>query len=378
MQLTVKTLAGLEPLLASELEALGAQQIEAGRRVVRAEGDRRLLYRANLELRTALRVLVPIAEFEAASEQDLYRAVQQVDWGRYLGSSHTLAVDAVTSGQVFRHSRYAALKTKDALVDQFRSRSGRRPSVDVQDPTLRINLRIKDTQCTLSLDSSGDSLHRRGYRSRGGPAPLNEVLAAGMLLLAGYTGQRTLLDPMCGSGTILAEAAMIACRRPPQWQRTRFGFLRWRDADLQLWEEVRERAGQAMQQPEALLFGRDRHPRAIALSRSNLGKAGLLRYASLEAADFLQAPPPAPEGLLLMNPPYDERMPQDEVESFYQQIGDRLKQAYTGWEAWVLSGHREALKRIGLRASKRTSLYNGPLACKYLKYELYVGSKKRS
>lgn len=377
MQLTVKTLAGLEPLLASELEALGAQQIEAGRRVVRAGGDRRLLYRANLELRTALRVLVPIAEFEAATEQDLYRAVQKVDWGQYLGSRHTLAVDAVTSGRVFRHSHYAALKTKDAIVDQFRARSGMRPSVDVQDPTLRINVHIKGNQGTLSLDSSGDSLHKRGYRSQGGPAPLNEVLAAGMLLLAGYTGRRPLLDPMCGSGTILAEAALIACRQPPQWQRSRFGFLRWRDAELELWEDVRERAAQGMQQPEAPLFGRDRHPRAIALSRSNLGKAGLLRHVQLEAADFLQAPPPAPKGLLLVNPPYDERMPQAEVEGFYQQIGDRLKQAYTGWEAWILSAHQEALKRIGLRASKRTSLYNGPLACKYLKYELYAGSKKR-
>lgn len=377
MQLTIKTLAGLEPLLAQELKTLGAKSTAPGQRVVQAEGDKLLLYRANLELRTALRVLVPIAEFEAASEQDLYRSVQTVDWGQYLGAGHTLAVDAVTSGPVFRHSHYAALKTKDAVVDQFRSRSGRRPSVDIKDPTLRINLHIKDTQCTLSLDSSGDSLHKRGYRGRGGPAPLNEVLAAGMLLQAGYSGRRPLLDPMCGSGTLLAEAALIACQQPPQWHRTRFGFLRWRDAELDLWESVREKAATRIRPPQNPIFGRDRHPRAIGLSRSNLGKAGILRWVQLEAADFLQAPAPAPEGLLIMNPPYDERIPQEEVEDFYQQIGDRLKQAYTGWEAWLISAHKGAVKRIGLRASQRTTLYNGPLACKYLKYELYAGSKKR-
>ncbi|WP_222845849.1 THUMP domain-containing class I SAM-dependent RNA methyltransferase [Flavilitoribacter nigricans] len=377
MQLAIKTLAGLEPLLAGELKALGARDIEAGTRIVTCTGDPEVLYRVNFESRTALRVLVPIDSFRATHEKRLYNKIQQIDWSQYMQVDQTLAIDAVTNSQHFRHSKYAALKTKDAIVDQFRDKFGRRPNINVRNPDLRINIHISNDICNVSLDSSGDSLHKRGYRVDTVEAPLNEVLAAGMVMHTGWSGDRPLVDPMCGSGTILIEAAMIAANIPPQLPGRKFGFQNWADYDAKLWEAVKARALDQIRPIEVPILGYDKAFKAVKISHQNILAARLSGKIEVERKAFEKMDPPPPPGVLIMNPPYDERLAVEDVKAFYQSIGDRLKQAYAGYEAWIISSNLDAMKSIGLRASRRLTLFNGPLECKYMKFELYEGSRKR-
>ncbi len=377
MKLLVKTLAGLEPVLEEELRSLGAENIQPLTRAIACEGDRRLLYRANLELRTAVRILTPIATFSVRNEDELYREVRRIDWSQYMTLSDTLAVDAVTNAQGLSHSKYAALKTKDAIVDQFRQETGRRPSVDLTNPSLRVNLHVTGTRGTLSLDTSGDSLHKRGYRVESLAAPINEVLAAGMVLLSGWQRDCTFLDPMCGSGTILIEAALYAYNIPPQLYRRSFGFQRWPDYDADLWNRiVREARERIREDFEYELLGFDRDFRAVKIARHNALAAYLEGKVQIDRQRFERLEPPADTGFIIMNPPYDERLTEKNVEAFYQMIGDRLKQEFSGYEAWIISSNKSAIKNIGLRASKRMTLYNGALECKFLRYELYEGSKK--
>ncbi len=373
--IVVKTLQGLEPVLAAELEALGAADIQPLKRAVSCKGDTRLLYRANYELRTALRVLLPFKQFTARREKDLYEAVRSVDWSAYLGVTDTLAVQATVAGDLFRHSHYASLLTKDAIVDQFRDRYQRRPSVNLQAPNLQIHLRIHGERCELALDSSGDSLHKRGYRADVGEAPLNEVLAAGMILLTGWRGESTFVDPMCGSGTLPIEAAMIAMDMSPQQQRASFGFFRWKNFDRKLWEEVRAEADARVHPPKFPILGFDQDPRARNAAAINLMAARLEQYVQVEKKAFERLKPPEPPGILVVNPPYDERLKLEEAEVFYQNIGDRLKQAWPGWEAWLISSNMEAWKRFGLRPSRKIPLINGALECIFQKFELYAGKK---
>lgn len=376
MQLIAKTLAGLEGVLAAELEALGAQHIRQTPRAVHFEGDQWLMYRANLELRTALRILRPLASFPAKDADALYKAVYQIDWPHYLDVQGSFAVDAVVWSEVWRHAHFAALKTKDAIADRFRKALGRRPSVDTDNPDLRVHLHINGLKATLSLDSSGDSLHRRGYRAHGGTAPLNEVLAAGMILLTGWQADRPLLDPMCGSGTLLIEAALLAGRIPPQWLRKHFGFQRWKDYKPAIWERVRKQAlAQAPVQWPPIL-GYDKDLNALRIAQANIEAAHLQNRISLEKLAFDQLSPPEGPGILITNPPYNERMPLEEAFAFYKQIGDILKQRFAGYDAWIISAHREALKRLGLRPSQKIALFNGPLECGFHKFSLYEGSKK--
>ncbi|PHN02681.1 RNA methyltransferase [Flavilitoribacter nigricans DSM 23189 = NBRC 102662] len=377
LQLAIKTLAGLEPLLAGELKALGARDIEAGTRIVTCTGDPEVLYRVNFESRTALRVLVPIDSFRATHEKRLYNKIQQIDWSQYMQVDQTLAIDAVTNSQHFRHSKYAALKTKDAIVDQFRDKFGRRPNINVRNPDLRINIHISNDICNVSLDSSGDSLHKRGYRVDTVEAPLNEVLAAGMVMHTGWSGDRPLVDPMCGSGTILIEAAMIAANIPPQLPGRKFGFQNWADYDAKLWEAVKARALDQIRPIEVPILGYDKAFKAVKISHQNILAARLSGKIEVERKAFEKMDPPPPPGVLIMNPPYDERLAVEDVKAFYQSIGDRLKQAYAGYEAWIISSNLDAMKSIGLRASRRLTLFNGPLECKYMKFELYEGSRKR-
>lgn len=377
MKLLIKTLAGLEGVLASELEALGAEQVEALVRAVACEGDWRLLYRANLELRTALRVLQPIAAFPVRDEEELYREIGRIDWSEYLAVDGTLAVDAVSNSKRLRHSKYVALKTKDAVVDQFRRRYGRRPNVDVNDPALRINVHIRNEECTVSLDSSGNSLHMRGYRTETLAAPINEVLAAGMVLLSGWQRDCPFLDPMCGSGTILIEAALFAHRIPPLLHRERFGFMRWKGYDADLWNDVLHRARAAIQPFDHPLLGYDRDFRAIKIAQRNALAAHLEGKIRIERQRFERLePPPGAPGVIIMNPPYDERLGNGDINALYAAIGDRLKQHFPGYEAWIISSNKDALKHVGLRPAKKMTLYNGALECKYQKYELYRGSRK--
>lgn len=377
MKLLVKTLAGLEPVLEKELRSLGAADVEPLTRAVACRGDRELLYRANLELRTALRILTPIATFSVHNENDLYREIRGIDWSQYMTVTDTLAVDAVTSSKGLRHSKYAALKTKDAIVDQFRQKTGRRPSVDIANPALRINLHVAGARGTLSLDASGDSLHKRGYRVDSLAAPINEVLAAGMVLISGWQRDCPFLDPMCGSGTILIEAALYAYNIPPQLHRRSFGFQRWPDYDEDLWNRiVREARKRIRNHFEYDLLAFDHNFRAVKIARQNALAAHLEGKVQIERQRFERLEPPAERGFIIMNPPYDERLPEKDIEAFYQMIGDRLKQSFPGYEAWIISSNKSAVKKIGLRASKKMTLYNGALECKFLRYELYEGSKK--
>ncbi len=368
-----KTFHGLEQILAQELNQLGATNIQERKRAVQFDGDLELLYKANLHLRTALRILQPIHQFQARSEQQFYQQVQEIDWSEYLDINSTFAIDSVVYSRFFKHSKYIALKTKDAIVDQFRQKTGRRPSIDVERPDLRLNLYINDHRCSLSLDSSGESLHRRGYRTQKNLAPLNEVLAAGMILMTGWQGETPFIDPMCGSGTIPIEAALIARNIAPSIRRTFFGFMRWRNFDAGLWKKCRKEAWDLAKPLTVPIHGADKLARNIPIATNNAKRAGLSSQIQFQQADFLLDAPVASfeKGIIIMNPPYGERLSQQNIQGFYKDIGDRLKNQYKGYEAWIISGDQTAIKHIGLRASKKATLFNGPLECKYRKYELF-------
>lgn len=373
--MVAKTFYGLEEVLARELKELGAENIELQNRAISFTGDQALLYRSNLCLRSALRILKPLQKFTSRNEWDLYNGAQKIDWSRYCDADSTIAVSAVVNSPHFTHSQYVSQKIKDAVVDQFRTLCGRRPSVDVLNPTLRLHVYISDETCTLSLDSSGDSLHKRGYRLEGRDAPLNEALAAGLILLTGWHGQSNFIDPMCGSGTLVIEAAMIAYNIPPGLNRD-FGFMRWKDFDGQLWERVRQNASEKIADFKHQIIGSDISREAIALARKTLERAHLSGKINLAVTPFETQRPPSSGGVLVMNPPYGERMKKADIVEFYKMIGDHLKQHYTGYDAWILSANREAIKHLGLRPSKTVTVFNGGLECKFQKFTLYKGSRK--
>lgn len=373
MKLIVKTLAGLEECLAEELKALGAADPEIGKRVVTVSGDTTLLYRANLELRTGLRVLVPITDFTVRNEEDLYRAVGRVDWQKYMRVDQTLAIDVVTTSARLNHSHFLALKTKDAIADHFRAVLGRRPSVDTQRPDLRLHLHIGSRgECTLSRDSSGEGLHRRGYRARGGKAPLNEVLAAGLLTLAGFDGTTAFVDPLCGSGTLLIEAALIAQGRAPGLDR-RFGFERWIDFDKDLWQGIRSAAKRSVRPVRFPIIGCDIDWRILETARENLHRFNLQDQVRLVRKPFERFTPPEPPGIVVTNPPYELRLQTGDIGTLYKSLGDTFKQQYPGYTAWVLSANLDALKQVGLRPSRKIHLQNGPLEARFYRYDLYAG-----
>jgi len=365
-----KTLAGLEGVLADELAALGAQNIALGVRLVSFRGDHRLLYRANLWCRTAIRFLKPIHSFPATNERELYDSVAAIDWRQYLDVDGTLAIDPVVHSSFCTHSLYAAQLAKDAIVDQFRGQTGRRPSVDLKAPDLRINLHINQNQVTVHLDSSGDSLHKRGYRTETGEAPINEVLAAGILSLTAWDRRMPLIDPMCGSGTFVIEAARLARNIAPGILR-RFAFERWPDYDRALHSELdMEARATARDCPAIEIVGSDRDGRVVAIARQNARCAGVENCIRIETDEFANLLPPAPPGILVVNPPYDERMKVDNIAAFYRRIGDTLKRQFDGYTAFVFTGNLEAAKHIGLRTSQRIPLFNGPIECRLLRYEI--------
>lgn len=372
-----KTLYGFEPLLAKELRQLGAIDVKEGVRAVAFTGDTGFLYKANLSLRTAVKILKPIHSFRVMSEQDLYQGVRRMDWSKYMDVDDTLAVDATIHSDHFSHSQYVALKTKDAIVDQFRDNQGRRPNVDLSFPTLRINVHIEKETCNISFDSSGSSLHKRGYRSATNIAPINEVLAAGMLLHSGWNGQSDFLDPMCGSGTILIEAAMIACNIPPNINREDFGFMRWPDWDESLFEKIKDSCMKKLREFHFSIRGYDKAPSAVMKAEENVRNAHLEDYINIQQFDFFKSKKQHPRHLhMLFNPPYGERLSALNIPEFYASIGDTLKQGYPGTEAWFVSSNFEGMKHVGLRPSRRIKLFNGSLEAKLLKYDVYEGSKK--
>ncbi len=374
--LIAKTSSGLESVLAEELALLGAEGIEELTRAVSFTADTRLMYKANYHLRTALRILKPLIQFRAKDEDKLYDHVRQFDWSQLLSVDKTFAIDAVVSGKYFTHSQYIALKTKDAIADQFRDRFGKRPSVNVANPDLRINLHIQGDICNLLLDSSGESLHKRGYRVVVDKAPVNEVLAAGLVLLSGWRGETHFVDSMCGSGTIPIEAAMIAGNIPGGYYRDWFGFQRWADFDKELWNSILEEASDQMRDIEVEIIGSDRSAKAIDIARENVRKARLHKDIQLFRKPMEQFLPPVGDGVLLINPPYGERLEEENINQLYTLIGNTLKHKYKGYKAWVISSDFHALKLIGLKPSRKIPVFNGPLDCRFVCFDIFEGSLK--
>ena len=325
-----KTFQGLEEVLANELRSIGAKDIKILKRAVSFSGDKKLLYRANYELRTALRILVPFHYFRVRHESALYNKVKAIDWSSFMGIKDTFAIDAVTYSKYFKHSKYAALKTKDAIVDQFRDKFGQRPNVNTFTPTLRIHVHINEDQCTLLFDSSGEPLFKRGYRKETLEAPINEVLAAGMIQLSGWKRDCNFIDAMCGSGTILFEALMFAKNIPPQFQREDFGFKKWKDFDESLWAEVVKEANKKQRAFNYKILGFDKDFQAIRIAQRNLEQAGFEGQITFERKKFETLEPPKEKGVLIMNPPYDERLRSSNINELYGLIGDRLKKVFSG------------------------------------------------
>ncbi len=376
MRMVAKTMTGFEEILGKELLRLGARDIEPHRRAVSFTGDKGTLYKANLCLRTALRVLVPVNQFEVRDEQELYDRIKEMEWEQWLGPDDTLAVNCSLNTRIFNHSQFISQKTKDAIVDRFREKYGRRPSVDLNEPTLRISLHIHENNCSVFFDSSGDSLHKRGYRDLTGQAPLNEVLAAGMILLSGWEKHRAFLDPMCGSGTLVIEAALIANNVPPGIFRPKFGFETWKDFDAELWETIHDGQLSRISEDMPQIFGSDMSAHVLRKAKENVHLARVEDVVKLTVANFHELEPPALRGTMILNPPYGERMNKEDITLLYKNIGDTFKKRFAGWDAWILSSNMEALKNIGLRPSRKIALHNGALDCKFMKFELYEGTKK--
>ena len=379
-EIVATTLKGLEEVLAKELEDLGATRIHIQRRAVTFEGDKEMLYRCNLCLRTALRILRPIHRFRLRKQEDLYKEALTIDWEEYLSVDKCFAINAVVNNSdVFDHSHYVALKLKDAIVDQFREKYNERPSIDTKLPDVHLQVHIRENRCTFLLNSSGHSLHRRGYRTETNAAPINEVLAAGLVLLSGWEKKGNFIDGMCGSGTILIEAGFYAYNIPPNIKRKYYGFMKWNDYDFDLWQKVREEALENRTEFEHEIFGRDVSPKNIRMSDKNVEQAGLKGKITLkrQAFESQKAPEGDVKGVLITNPPYDERMEEKNLDEVYAMMGNRLKQHFEGYDAWIISSNIGGLKNVGLKTSRKIALMNGSLECKFQKYELYKGSKRK-
>ena len=371
-EMIAKTFQGLETVLATELIDLGANNIQIGRRMVSFTGDKELLYRANFQLRTAIKILKPIKHFRATSADEVYSAVQEIDWTQYLTNETTFAVDSVVFSTEFRHSKFVAYKVKDAIVDQMREKTGERPNIRVTNPDLQLHIHIAEYDCTLSLDSSGESLHRRGYRHESVEAPLNEVLAAGIIMLTGWKGQCDLIDPMCGSGTIPIEAALIARGIAPGVYRKEYAFEKWSDFDQELFDRIYE--DDSNEHPfEHHIYGYDINHNAVTIATTNVKAAGLSKEISIAQQDFADFTQPAEKSVIITNPPYGERISAPDLLGLYKMIGNKLKHEFTGNEAWVLSYREECFDQIGLKPSLRTPLFNGSLECELRKYQMFSG-----
>lgn len=376
-KMVAKTMVSLEEVLADELRALGAENVEVLTRAVEFEGDMRLLYRANYCCRTALAILKPFAEFDANDDQELYDQVYRLRWEKILDCDGTFMIDSTTSGEVFTHSYYAALKTKDAIVDRFRSMFGKRPSIDTENPTYKFNIHIFQNHVTLLMNSSGESLHKRGYRQAVGIAPINEVLAAGLIQLSGWKADCSFFDPMCGSGTLLIEAAMFANNIPAQYYRRNFAFMRWKEFSILDWKRVKERADRQIHEFEYEIWGSDIDMGVLQQAETNLKYAKLHHDVMLYNESIETKEPPEGPCMIITNPPYGERIAVDDLNSMYTMIGNTFKNLYgDGKTAWLITSDFEAMKNIGLRPSRKIHLFNGPLECRFLKFDLYSGSKK--
>ena len=374
-ELVAKTFQGLEEVLAKELTELGASNIEIGNRMVAFTGDKEMLYKANFCLRTAIRILKPIKHFKAQTADEVYDNVKAIEWENYLDVNKSFAIDAVVFSNEFRHSKFVAYKVKDAIADYFRDKTGERPSVRINNPDVLLNIHVAEDKCTLSLDSSGESLHRRGYRQEAVEAPLNEVLAAGMILMTGWKGECDLIDPMCGSGTIPIEAALIARNIAPGVFRKEFAFEKWVDFDQELFDSIYNDDSNEREFTHKI-YGYDNNPKANEIAVRNVKAAGLSKDIELKIQAFQQFEQPKEKSIIITNPPYGERISTDDLLGLYQMIGERLKHAFAGNDAWILSYRDECFDQIGLKPSIKVPLYNGALECQFRKYQLFDGKYK--
>jgi len=367
VKILAKTLEGLENVLAKEIESLGGANIKILKRAVQYEGDRALLYKSNIQLRTVLRILVVKKEFVAKTEEQLYRQMFDIPWESFMKLDDTFAIDSTTNSEVFTHSKYVALKSKDAIADRFSQKFGRRPNVNIHTPTYRLNIHIRGTKVTLSLDSSGESLHMRGYRMNTVDAPLNEVLAAGLILLSGWKGDTPFLDPMCGSGTILIEAAKIALNQPPQSKTRAFGFKKWKSFDAVLYNSIWNEVESKVRDNDISISGSDKSLRCVKVTQQNLQEAGLQDKISVLKKDFFKVYPPKGT-TVIMNPPYDERLKEADINTFYKNIEIKIKKDFIKTNAWIFSGNIDAMEYISLGIDKEYDLMNGGIPAKFINY----------
>jgi putative N6-adenine-specific DNA methylase len=374
-EMIAKTFQGLEEVLAKELVALGANNVQIGRRMVSFTGDKALMYKANFHLRTAVRILKPFINFKASDADEVYEVIKAIDWEQYLDCNSTFSVDAVVYSDVFRHSKFVAYRVKDAIADHFSDKCGERPSVRLNNPDLIFHIHIAGEDCTLAFDSSGESLHRRGYRVETGAAPINEVLAAGMILLTGWNGECDFIDPMCGSGTLLVEAALIARNIAPGVFRQGYAFEKWKDFDSELFRSIYD-DDSAEREFNHKIYGYDVEGRMVACARRNVKSAMMGDIIEIECRDIKDFVEPSEPAIMVVNPPYGERLQLDNLLQVYKELGPRLKHAFQGNEAWVISSSYDCFDQIGLKASARIPLFNGDLDCEFRKYELFAGGYK--
>jgi putative N6-adenine-specific DNA methylase len=379
IKMMAKTIFGLEETLAGELLRLGAKDVEIHNRAVSFVGDKGFMYKANLNARTALRILVPVETITVVNEKSLYEGIQSIDWEKYMDVTDTLAIDSVVNSDLFTHSQYVSQKAKDAIVDQFRAKYGERPSVDLDKPTIRINLHIFKDVCTISLDSSGESLHKRGYRDKTNLAPINEVLAAGLVMLSGWDKRTNFIDPMCGSGTIVIEAALYANNIPAGYFREDFGFMRWHKFmpfDEELWDTIFDAAINKITNHEQVIIGGELSPNVAKKAKENVKLAKVDDIVTIRNCDMKDFEVPPGRGVVIINPPYGERMVKDNIEELYKMMGDTFKQKFAGYNCWILSSNMDAFKHVGLRPTRKIALFNGQLECRFMKFEIYEGTKK--
>lgn len=375
-KIVIKTLYGLENLLVNELEQLGISDVEVLNRAVQFNGSLADVYKCNLHLRTALSVLANVKTGKVLNQDQLYSFVKGIKWDEYFDCSKSIAVNAVTNSKLLNHTLFIAQKTKDAVVDHFRDKTGDRPDVDVKNPDIKINVHLMDDVCSIYLDSTGKPLYIRGFDKEIGEAPINEVLAAGIIQLSGWDKKQCFYDPMCGSGTFLTEAYMYAANIPAGLYRDDFCFTNWKNYNVELWDKIVKEAKDQIVAPEALICGSDIDFANVQLCRSNLAKLSTDNKVKVSAIDFFESQPPAEDGILITNPPYGRRLQEEDLNKFYKSMGDKLKFDYAGFTAWIISSEMTALKLIGMKPNKRIVVFNGQLECRLNKFSIYKGSKK--
>ncbi len=375
-EMKVTTFFGLEDILAQELRQLGGREIVPFKRGVSVVGDIGFLYKANLCLHTALKVIIPITKFVANNEQELYDNIKLIEWEKFISNSDTIMVEGVTNSEIFTHSLFVSQKVKDGIVDRFRDKTGKRPDVDLLRPTFKLYVHIFKNEVSLHLDSSGDPLYKRGYRSDINEAPMKEVLAAGLVKLSGWEKHLLLLDGMCGAGTIGIEAALWANNIPPGYYRNEFCFMRWRNFDEAVYDTIFDSAISKIKEDKVEIIANDIDLPTLKKAIVNTKNAKVEDVVKCTNESFFDMTPSRTGGVVILNPPYGERLPVEEIEKLYKEIGNKLKKDFQNFNAWIITSSPEAIKSIGLRPSRRIQIYNGSLECRYLKFELYGGSKK--